>query len=194
MRAGSEFVRNGRILTLASWLEKLASNFVYAQPALISLLGLVHSSKGETSQAIEFYDLAEEKFQGSDDRVEFAITLVRRAEAYRQLGDFERSLSDVDQTLELTRNSQDMILRQAFAEAQRIKGLSLFGLGKLEEALSWLKDALQSCRELEITSNIPILETELGVVWANPMLPRDTIPALCKPGKTRGIPDGRRVY
>ena len=45
--AGSIFIMSGRILTLANWLEKLPDTVTYSQPVLISLLGIIHASRGE---------------------------------------------------------------------------------------------------------------------------------------------------
>jgi tetratricopeptide (TPR) repeat protein len=70
----------------------------------------------------------------------------------------------VEKILHLADRLADQDLQSIFAEAQRVKGLSLVGLGDLREAQEWLEKALHSSRSLGITRNIPILETELGVV------------------------------
>lgn len=164
IQTGMNFIFAGRVLTLANLLDKLPSNVVYSQPALVSLLGIVHATRGHTLQALEFYDLAESGLRNTGNNIEWMVTLVRRAEAYRQLGQFDRALQDIEQTLELTKETTLTDLQSIYAEAQRIKGLTLFGLGNMKEALVWLQDALRTCRKMGITNNIPILETELGVV------------------------------
>lgn len=162
---GSIFIRSGRVLTLSSWLDRLAMETIYSQPALLSLQGLVYSSRGEIAKAVEFYTLAEAKLRGLHDQTELALVLVRRAEAYRHLGEFGRALLDAEEVLKLTEDARISILKITYAESQRIKGLSYFGQGQLKKALSWLNDALYTCRSMGLTSNIPILETELGVVY-----------------------------
>lgn len=161
---GSTFIMSGRILTLASWLQKLPSEVVNAQPALISLLGAIHSTRGENQRALELYDQAEARLRKAGNEVEWTTTLVRRAEVYRQLGQFDRALHDVQRILDLTRDSPDQELQCTFAEAQRIRGLASYGLGHMKEALDWLQQSLHTCRTLGIQKNIPILEAELGVV------------------------------
>ncbi len=163
-KAGLNFIRSGRALTLANWLGKLPSEDVYSHPALVSLLGTIYITRGETRQALEFFNLAEASFREAGNKVEWTTTLVRRAEAYRQLGQFDRALEDLDKTLELTQEASISSMQHTFAEAQRVKGLVLYALGHLKEALVWLQDALQSCRVLGIKENIPVLEIELGVV------------------------------
>ncbi len=56
-------------------------------------------------------------------------------------------------------------MQYTYSEALRIKGLVLFALGHMKESLVWLQEALQTCKSFGITNNIPILETELGVVY-----------------------------
>ncbi len=162
---GSIFIRGGRVLTLASWLDRLAREVIYSHPALLSLQGVVYATKGEIAKATEFYTLAEEKLRTSDDQTKLVITLLRRAEAYRHLGLFERALLDADEALNLATGAQTSILKMAYAEAQRIKGLSYFDQGRFKKALAWLGDSLHSYRTLGLIANIPILETELGVVY-----------------------------
>ncbi len=158
------FVMAGRILTLANWLDKLPGDVVSSHPALVSLLGTVHTSRGDNRRALELYDLAESKLRENDNEVEWTTTLVRRAEVCRQLGFYDRAQKDVEQILELTRGSPIRDMQYTFSEALRIKGLVLFALGHMKDALVWLQEALQTCHSLGIKNNIPILETELGVV------------------------------
>jgi LuxR family transcriptional regulator, maltose regulon positive regulatory protein len=164
IHTGMNFILAGRVLTLASWLDKLPADVVYSQPALVSLLGIVHATRGHTLQALELYNTAEAGLRNAKNSIEWLVTIVRRAEAYRQLGRFDEALKDVEQTLELTMESNDIDIQHIYAEAQRIKGLTLFGLGHMREALVWLQQALSLSQRLGIQKNIPILETELGVV------------------------------
>ncbi|HMB24707.1 MAG TPA: tetratricopeptide repeat protein [Anaerolineales bacterium] len=161
---GMIFVMAGRILTLANWLNKLPGDVVSSHPALVSLLGTVRTSQGDNRQALELYDLAEAKLHESGNEVEWTTTLVRRAEVCRQLGYYDRAQKDVEQILELTRESSIPDMQYTFSEALRIQGLVLFALGHMKEALTWLQDALRTCQSTGGKINIPILETELGVV------------------------------
>jgi two-component SAPR family response regulator/Tfp pilus assembly protein PilF len=163
-QTGAGFIASGRVLTLANWLEKLPHEVVYAHPALISLLGILHTTRGDNHRALELLSLAESRLRGSENEGEWMIALVRLAEVRRQLGKFEQALQDVEKILSLVSKSNDQDMQYTFAEAQRIKGLSLVGIGKLRDAQGWLEKALHTCRSLGIVRNIPILETELGVV------------------------------
>ena len=162
---GPVFIMSGRILTLANWLEKLPEELVHEQPALVSLLGIIHTTRGDNQRALELYNRAEARQRETGNQVEWTTTLVRRAEVFRQLGQFDQALQDVEKILQLTRDSSHPEMQQTFAEAQRIRGLAAYGLGHMKEALEWLRQSLHTCRTLGIQKNIPILEAELGVVY-----------------------------
>jgi LuxR family maltose regulon positive regulatory protein len=165
VKAGPSFIRQGRILTLASWLEHLPKDLVDSQPALLSLQGVIQETRGDNRLAIELYDQAEMQLRESEDIEELASLLNRRAGAYRQLGKYERALLDADQALALTLKKMESVMQEIYAEAQRLKGQSLFGLGRLHEAITWLESALESFQALGTKDSIPILETELGVAY-----------------------------
>ncbi len=165
IHTGAIFIAAGWILTLSNWLSKLPQDVLYSQPALISLLGIVHTSKGDNRHALELLDLAESRLRDTGNDEDWTATLVRRAEVNRQLGYFNKAIDDAETILELTKDSSLPTMQFTYAEAKRIKGLALVGLGHLQESLVWLQDALQTCRTLGIQKSIPILETELGVVY-----------------------------
>jgi ATP/maltotriose-dependent transcriptional regulator MalT/two-component SAPR family response regulator len=158
------FILAGRLLTLANWIDKLPMDVVYSHPALMSVLGVIYATRGDSRQGLEFLDLAESKLRDSQKLVEWTTTLARRAEISRQAGFYERASQDVEEILELTRGADNEDMQYTYAEALRIKGLVMFALGHMKEALTWLHEALQTCRSFGIQKNIPILETELGVV------------------------------
>jgi ATP/maltotriose-dependent transcriptional regulator MalT/two-component SAPR family response regulator len=164
LQTGMNFIHAGRILTLSNWLDKLPSDLLFSQPGLLSLLGIVHSTRGDTSHALELFNLAESGLRNTENQNDWTATLVRRAEVYRQLGQFESALQDANKTLELTKDAILTDVQYTYADALREKGLTLFGMGYMKDALIWLQEALSSCKAFGIRNNIPILETELGVI------------------------------
>jgi ATP/maltotriose-dependent transcriptional regulator MalT/two-component SAPR family response regulator len=162
---GSHFIAAGRIPTLERWLKRLSDEIIYSQPVLVSLLGIIHAFKGENRQALELYNLADGKLRADKDDVAWITNLVRRAEIFRQLGDFDRAISDSEEILETTKENALPEMQLAFAEAQRIRGLASYGLGHMEEALRWLQKSLRTSKTLGISNKVPILETEIGVVY-----------------------------
>ena len=75
-------------------------------------------------------------------------------------------LADADETIRLTQDRQEQNLQESYAEAQRMRGQAFFRLGRLEEALQCLENALSRYTELGVASGIPLLEMEIGVIYA----------------------------
>src|SRR5690606_1755571 len=92
--AGNHFISAGRVLTLDNWLKKLPSDLLHSQPALISLQGVVLFTQGDQRQALKLFNQAEAGLRHGDDHLQWIIVLVRRAEVYRQLNQYEAALND----------------------------------------------------------------------------------------------------
>ncbi|NJC97649.1 MAG: tetratricopeptide repeat protein [Anaerolineae bacterium] len=163
-QTGADFISAGRVLSLAAWLEKLPDAVIHSQPVLISLQGIIHTSRGDNRRALEMLNLAEVMLGRDGDRQDWVRTLSRRAEVQRQLGMFDQAMQDAERILEISGEAELPALQFDHAEAQRIKGLVLVDMGDLGNALEWLERSLQSCRAAGLWKNIPILETELGVI------------------------------
>ena len=164
IQAESTFIQSGHLLTLQNWLEKVPNSERISRPVLVSLRGAILAAQGDHRQALELFNLAESKLRSPEESEEWIRTLIRRAEVYRQLGQFDRAIADVGRILDITRDSSDLDMQHKFAEAQRIRGLAEYGLGHMREALTWLQNALHSYKALGLWQNVPILETELGVI------------------------------
>ena len=162
-QAGAYFIRNGRVVTLGNWLEHLPVSLLQQRPVLLSLQGIVIYTQGETQLGISLLSQAEAAFRENRDINNLCIALVRRAAAYRQLGNYALALADADEAIELTRDERKDSLRDSFAAAQRIKGTILYRLGKVSNAVPWLENSLQLFSSLNEPSYIPILEMELGL-------------------------------
>lgn len=164
IKTGADFIGAGRILTLETWLKKVPTALTYNHPALLSLMGAVLTTQGDQRQALHVLDLAERQQHDGLEKKEWFKTLIRRAEVHRQLGEFREALQDVDQITDGEDRESDQVMEIILAETRRVRGLALFGLGHSNEALSWLEDSLLRYRQLGVTHQIPIVETELGVI------------------------------
>lgn len=165
-KAGSDFIRNGRFLTLSNWLEHLSANLPQDNPVMLSLQGAGLANQGDAQLAVSLLSQAESSFREGNDVENLALVLTRRSIAYKRLGEYERMLADADETIRLTRDRQEQNFQEAFAEAERMKGQAFFRLGKLEEALHYLEDALRHYIELGVSSAIPLSEMDIGVVYS----------------------------
>ncbi len=164
-KAGNNFTRSGRIVTLGNWLERLPISLLQRSPTLLSLQGTVIYAKGETQLGISLLSQAEAAFRANHDINNLCSTLVRRAGAYRQSGNYTLAMADVDEVIQLTQKEHKNGLQDSFAAAQRVKGLILYYIGKANEAVPWLENALHLFSYLRESSLIPTLEMELGIAY-----------------------------
>lgn len=161
---GYNFIGAGQILSLENWLNKLPTDQLYSRLVLISLLGVVRATQGDQRQALDLLNWAEAGLRDLGNQREWVFTLVRRAEVNRQLGDYAAALIDVQQIQDLNTREASPDIQIAYAESLRIRGLALFGQGRVQDSLSWMEDSLHRYKQLGQSNLIPILETELGVI------------------------------
>jgi LuxR family maltose regulon positive regulatory protein len=149
-QAGPSLVKSGRWAILAGWIDALPTDTFTSRPGLLSLRGIVAMVQGEAERGLSLQNQAEAAF-----------TLVRRAVDHRLLGDYQASLADADEALTLAEGEEN--LRAVQAEALRTKGLSLFRMGRLSEAIGWLEQSLATYTILEDEQSVAMLLMELGL-------------------------------
>jgi len=95
-----------------------------------------------------------------------ALTLVRRATGQRFLGNYHKSLADVDETLAILDSiDKPHNIEELQAEAFRIKGLCLYSIGRLDFSVDYLEKALQIYSFLGDEHNKALLHLDLGLVY-----------------------------
>ncbi len=161
---GTHLIRNGRIAMLGDWLDRLPVFRLQQNSRLISLQGVVTHIRGETQAGISLLNQAEKSQRTVNDVENLSVTLVRRAAAFRDSGNYARALSDAEEAITLTSGSQDPYAQYNLAAAQRVKGMALFRLGRTAESVAWLENSLSLFSALNDRNYIPILEMELGAV------------------------------
>ncbi|HBY96232.1 MAG TPA: hypothetical protein DEP84_20145 [Chloroflexi bacterium] len=88
---------------------------------------------------------------------------MRRTVAHRFLANYQASLADANEVLALTEH--DERLRAVHAEALRARGMSLYQLGQLSEAIDWLTRSLAAYNTLGEAQNAAMLLMELGMAY-----------------------------
>ena len=150
------------MVTLESWLNELPPSYLRNKAALLSIHGNIIYTKGDVREGLKLLTKAEHIFRQEKNSYGLNLTLVRRATAFRFLGDYTKSLQDADEVIQSTQASDEM--RVLYAEAMRLKGLVLFRLGKARESVSYLERALDIF-QLNDKSMIPVLLMETGMVY-----------------------------
>ena len=160
-QAGWPLVKNGRVTTLAQWIDDLPASLLATRPELLSLRGIAASTLGEVGRGRSLQNQAEAAFRSAGDMPHLARTLARRAVDHRLLANYQASLSDADEAFTLA--SRDEPLRDIQAEALRAKGVSLARMGQLNEASACLAQSLQIYESLDDAPRVAMLCMELGL-------------------------------
>jgi LuxR family transcriptional regulator, maltose regulon positive regulatory protein len=162
-RAGTPMLLSERLLTLKAWLNSLPVFSLQERPALLSIRGALLCALGEGSSALALLDLVIPAFRNAGDLPGLALALVRRAAAYRIIGDYAKSLADADESRLLTENVPDLAL--IYAEALRFKGINLFRMGSADLAIRSLEESLHQFERLGEMQSIIRLRMELGITY-----------------------------
>jgi ATP/maltotriose-dependent transcriptional regulator MalT/two-component SAPR family response regulator len=162
-RAGI-FMTQHSLLTLESWIKELPPSLIQKRPHLISLRGNIETSKGNTSEAIVLFDRAVMKFRVERDIPGLLLALVRRGDTYRLLGDYQNAARDASEVMEALEANDE--LQWIYADALRVKGLSLYQQGQSLQAVRLLERALDTYVRVNDTHSIPILLMGTAMVYS----------------------------
>jgi LuxR family transcriptional regulator, maltose regulon positive regulatory protein len=162
-RAGDSLLMSERLITLQSWLDDLPPGLIEARPRLLSLKGALLCAVGDGHVALTLLDQAILAFRKEIDTNDLALAFVRRAAAHRLLGDYAASIQDANETLRLCGKGPG--LDTTIAEAERFKGISLFRLGKMTDAIRSLENSLGIYERLREEESIGRLQMELGMTY-----------------------------
>ena len=161
-RAGPSMVRRA-VVTLTDWLTALPPALANSRPGLLSLRGGIGYLRGNYREALSLLNEAESTYRARADTAGLALALVRRATTYRNLGDYNASLRDSEESLQLTENNPALQLDHA--EAQREKGLVMLRLGHTRQAIECLERSLALYDHFHETDSIPILLMNCGSAY-----------------------------
>jgi ATP/maltotriose-dependent transcriptional regulator MalT/two-component SAPR family response regulator len=160
-KAGTTLIRNAQFAFLAKWLEALPVEVLESRPSLISHKGTILLIQGQVEKSLEYLNRAEIAQRENNDRSGLARTLDRRATAHRYRGNYQASIQDGLEALELSEGDED--LRSVRAGAFRSTGVSLYYEGQLVKANGMLNQSLVLFQALKDDQNIALVHMELGV-------------------------------
>lgn len=160
--AGTPMLQNA-LVTLDGWINSLPPVMLHTRPGLISLQGPILAVKGRLQESKELLDKAVSLYRQMNAVEGLTVALIRRANTLRLLGDYNASLDDIKEALQLA--SLDIAYQLHYAEALRLKGLNLYRLGKSRQAVEALENSLSLYSNLKETSRIPIVLMETGMVY-----------------------------
>ena len=162
-RAGSALYRTA-MLTLESWLNDLPPSVVKERPGLLSLRGAVAHMRGHATEAVQLLDDAIVQLRAANDVPTLAVALIRRGHAHRFLGRYEQAIQDAASTMQITEDEDN--LRAAYADALRLRGLSLYRQGRTKQAIEDLERSLEIHLHHGDNSTVPHLMMETAMAQA----------------------------
>ena len=160
-RAGTPMLQ-GALVTLDGWINSLPPAIIRDRPGLVSLRGSVLAMKGNLQESLDLLDKAVAIYRKGKNVLGLLLTLVRRANTLRFMGNYAASLEDIQEALHLA--EADISLQYYYAEALRIRGLDLFRLGETRQAVEALEHSLSLYAALNEVTRIPTVLMETGMV------------------------------
>ena len=163
--AGPALLKGGRLSLLEGWIDRLPYEARSERPALLSLKGTASAVQGDVERGLALLNKADDRLRGTDDLLNFAANLVRRADIQRLKGDYQASIGDARQALEITADRPK--LHSLYAGALRSIGMGFFQMGQLEEAIEHLARSLEVYQSLNDWKLVAMLRMELGLASMN---------------------------
>ncbi|MEZ4656354.1 MAG: BTAD domain-containing putative transcriptional regulator [Caldilineaceae bacterium] len=152
VQAGDSLLHSGQNVLLSKWIGALPELLVEQRPALLSFKGCILVAQGKHEQGLTLLNQAEAALQRDGDEAQHAITLTRRATAYRLLGNYQAADADAERAfaqlnalmprIAHTGAPQDANqIAEARATACSERGLSACQRGDLDTGIHWLMQA-----------------------------------------------------
>jgi ATP/maltotriose-dependent transcriptional regulator MalT/DNA-binding SARP family transcriptional activator len=163
--AEPDIITGGRVSTLSAWLDALPSEILNTRPFIIALQGYVAMALGDNALALTLYNQAVGAMKLPEDKVHLARTLAMRARLQYLKGQLDGAISDANECMQLISN--DLGQRKVMGEAMRCIGLCHYLKGKLQEALTWLGDALNIMLSVNDHKNEAVINLEMGLAYEN---------------------------
>ena len=160
-QAGRYLIKNGRLNLITEWIDALPPDFVAANPQLISLRAVPEIVSGKMDRGLEMLNRAVNMLRKVDDPPSLARTLSRRATVLRFMGKYWESLEDATEANLLIGN--DPGLQSYQADALTASGISLYQIGRTQEAIEKWNQAISIYFDLGERQNVAIVLMELGV-------------------------------
>jgi LuxR family maltose regulon positive regulatory protein len=160
-KAGTYLIRNAQFAVLEKWLDALPPEVLDSHPTLVSHKGTVLFIQGHVENSLEYLNKAEAAQRQSQDHSGLARTLERRASAYRYLGNYQASIQDGMEALDLSEGVNELITVRA--SAFRSTGVSLYHQGELEHAYELLNHSRMLFQGLKDEQNVAMVHMEMGI-------------------------------
>ncbi len=164
-QAGSLMIKNGRLTTLAAWIDALPERDLASHPVVLSVRGSLAVMLGEIERGLVLLNAAETALRQSGDAGQLAMMLSRRAHAYQNLGKYSEAIQDTLEAIRICGGDKQLLPAKALAH--RTLGMNLYRTGQWDKAVDQLQE---SANIYDILGNIESLghaQIDLGNIYNN---------------------------
>lgn len=143
-----EIYRTGRQAVLLDWYDHLKSlpELPERAPQLVLSIAKVFGSQGKINESLELFDQIEDILLEKEDQASLVNLLVNKGIALRFKGQFQDTLDIAEKIIPMSEQYQ--LDKYYVYYGERLKGMSLFFLGQVEEGIKHLTIAADGIREL----------------------------------------------
>jgi LuxR family maltose regulon positive regulatory protein len=151
-----------RFISLADWLDELPPQIAIDNPAMVRLRASTMLMKGDANDQTRLLRWACDQFKASGDRENWAITALRLSMAHRYISKYKDALRAANEAARVAKSAR---LRQYYAEAQRLKGIALYRMGKTAQSIKAFEHALYLFLHIDDHRDDGHLTMELGMAY-----------------------------
>jgi LuxR family maltose regulon positive regulatory protein len=163
--ACSPLLHKGKISLLETWLNDLDQMILDDRPTLVAYFAAISSMRGDSKTGLLMLNNCLDNHLYGEDKGIQALLLIRRAHCLRIQGSYQEGLEDASKALELAKAVQEKRIFEA--ESQREIGLNLVRLGKIQNSITHLNEALKLYLDQKDHNNAAIVEMDLGLLAMN---------------------------
>ncbi|MEM7028135.1 MAG: tetratricopeptide repeat protein [Chloroflexota bacterium] len=158
---GHSIIRSGQHILLNRWLSDLDETVFDRHPSLLTLWGTTSCHLGLPDVALHQHNRAIRLLRTSQQTSNLAHALLERSLAHRFKSNYQAALGDLDEVFDLL---ADLDSRSPLkAEALRVKGATLYRLGRCNEAIRYWHDAMQEYEYFADDENIATIYVDMVI-------------------------------
>ena len=161
-RLAAQLYDAGRWDTLAGWIDALPEESLVANPYFLIQRSKIHTERGEQTQALALYTLAEEIFIAAGDDPGRAYAVAMKGYILRIQGRYAEALAQSEKALQLV-NGTSKEEKLAMALAHKSAGLCHFRQGHLDKGQASLAESARLYEALADTSGEGLIYHDLGL-------------------------------
>lgn len=160
---GQQMIINGKFKVIKQWLEELPEIYRKKSPVLNAIYGASVLMGTDKRIGIEILTDSIEALTASGDIDNLTLALIRRTYGWRQLGQYEKSLEDLNRAIDLMEEKD--LTTTNLASAYHAKGATLLLMGRSLQSVEWIGKGIELYKKLgyDVGANKALLDYGLAL-------------------------------